>query len=67
MASPPYSRETKRFLLLSLVLIQGYPTVLNMKGARWEVTGIEEDGQKRGLQTYSENGLHGNGCLAGLR
>ena len=28
---------------------------------------MEEDGQNRGLQTYSENGLHGDGCLAGLR
>jgi hypothetical protein len=36
LESPPYSRETKRILLLSLVLIQGCPTVLNKKGAQWE-------------------------------
>jgi hypothetical protein len=36
-------------------------------GAQWEDEGIEEHGPKRGLQTYSENGLHGDGHLAGLR
>jgi len=29
--------------------------------------GLEEDGRKRGLQTYSEYGLHGNGWFAGSR
>ena len=41
--------------------------ILNEKGAQWEDKGKEKGGQKRGLQTYSENGLHGDGCLAGLR
>jgi len=40
---------------------------MNEKGAQWEDKGLEEDGQKRGLQTYSEYGLHGDGCLAGSR
>jgi hypothetical protein len=30
-------------------------------------TGLEKESGKRGLETYSEYGLHGNGCLAGLR
>ena len=48
-------------------LIPCYSTVLNENGTQWKDEGLEEDGQKRGLQTYSEYGLDGNGCLAGLR
>jgi hypothetical protein len=41
-------------------------------GLQWEGravidTGSEEDSLNRGLENYSEYGLHGNGCLAGLR
>jgi hypothetical protein len=62
-----HNRETRSILLLSLVRQTGYSTVLNEKEAQRKDEGLEEDGRKRGLLTYSEYGLHGNGCLAGLR
>jgi hypothetical protein len=40
---------------------------MNEKGAQREEKGIGEDNQNRGLQIYSENGLHRDGCLAGFR
>jgi len=40
--------------------------VFSGKGEKWKDTGTEKDSRKRGLETYSEYGLHGNGCLAGL-
>lgn len=67
MDFPLHNRETRRILLLSLVRQTGYSTVLNEKEAQQKDEGLEEDGRKRGLRTYSEYGLHGNGCLAGLR
>lgn len=67
MDIPLHSRETRSILLLSLVRNQVILAVLSEKEAQRKDEGREEDCRKRGLLTYSEYGLHGNGCLAGLR
>ena len=67
MSPPPLQSRDEKNPASQPHLIQGYPTILNTTGAQWKDAGLEEDGLKRGLSTYSEYELDGNGCLVGLR